>query len=1773
MAEQNNNKTRSLQDIKNYTFTKGMNDDASPEAQPADTYRAALNMVKESSEGDENFLTTEYSNAFRLKLPGKVLHSNLIKQLNQVVVFLHTNQIGLYDPNLNTYTTLYSDPALDFSIYLESVAFTKTECEDIVLIFWDGKNRVRNINVTKYLKEGAGSGNVEDLELFKTADTCINLRDVGFIENAAYNVDAGVYRPFIQYEDIDGNTTNFYIINENIPLIEDSINGTYEYLDGNESKILNKSIVLTFENVDTKYAFINVGFIKTVGGVSTSFIFKAQQPVASNLTVTYEGDTTFNQGIDLAEVLNKRAFYVSAKHGLIYNNKLLIAGVRGIKNIDYQPYANDITVKYVTGRINLSRTKGYKNPEHIIHHKSWMRDENYMLGIVLEFEDMSESPVFPLINKKYDNFPEFGQPGRPETDDTKLCCTDDRVYWKEVNTAKRTMYNHFAGDLSTTDFCSGTLTNDSNNIRSEGYLGYFESEETYPIILRCGGDPEEEKGYMYPVNIDPITKIVTPKNITLFKMPDSTIEPFHNNIVDNDAFTENKNRFDSKFDNLEIYPLGLKLENIQFPTLEETDGVKVTGYRVVYVRRDAFNKSIQDKGWFVEMFKNNFNNTDYIYPKHNVNSGAKWDYFSNIRDKTIETSSPIQDFVRQCGYGKHYDSGIMFYGGNTMSSQQGVNVNHVKIEQQYNTLGYYIDSIRGQNSDRYSTLGDNTYDPSTFLDKDGRLRSTAIQIYNLYNYGYDQQANGTLDRSRGFFNRTEDIYQFKNICTDNYSYVNDNVILNKILNSEYSLVNFYRESGFYLDFNKPTDLSFNKNYNDFYNINFTVISTTQVTITPDIPSLALGQTITITNLGTCTSNYVFGPIGRQFTVQSQNPTSDITTLQVVGAPFNVSDVGQSCNTIDFFVSTNRNFFNSDTSAKKCNCTTLFDNIVEAEISTTGLSLSSASSTDDILTNLPASITNYPDGTIFTLTDVGTIPPPPAPFPFNIGDQYKLNTSLNQLEKTQDFYTPTPTPLPITGLNFKFETDTWINQTFTVPAGGGFIVNYVNNFPPGSQITILNNPAAPLQNNNMFIVNSGSEILYIGTPGLFYGPLINGTSAVTISNLAIKVNLMPGSSDEYFFENYLDNKTAKNILNDCNNGYIYYGSIKNNLPRQYGSIDDMFFIDTGLKGCSDQNSLTGFYGDSYINTFSFLRTGVTGMLEDSIIDDNSMTWADKFDPKYTINNIIGTNNRSYLLALFLAQKPNVTLINTVTESDVNLDLRYEGPNFNEVYYPKLANGKYQLFSRRRNDFAEDCFLNAYFYELFCVDKNDNCTSSAAEFVEYNDAYRNFHDNIINLNNDYNELNGMRFNFFKPINKNYKTCDCDTEYDNRIAISTADNQSVGRLNYSKFLKNSFVTLPHKEGKITNLFKESQILYAHTTDNIWRLLTLESKLQADNNLVYLGTNDFLSAQQLELFASSEGYMGLQDKRFKFQNNTGYFFVDLKNQTLNLMSGGKLDAISTYGMNSFFKNQWNTYFNSYGASTNTNLPIIPQSNPDLSTVEIYFGYDYRHRRVLLTDKTNGFTISYYPEDKAFFSFHSYLPMAYIQNRDTFFTQTDNYDVYIHEDNFNSYRKFYGVNYPSMVDAVFTYHPLVYTTLNNVGMKIDAYKNVNGQLLLTTEPPTSLQVWTSRQHSGEVMLKTPVNADYMENVVLSNPPHTIINGIVYCNTLANYVLDDTLNFLNGDIFPVPNANVSFSKDWTQVDRLENNFFNYRVNIDNKDLENLKFILKFTVLNYNISMR
>ena len=75
----------------------------------------------------------------------------------------------------------------------------------------------------------------------------------------------------------------------------------------------------------------------------------------------------------------------------------------------------------------------------------------------------------------------------------------------------------------------------------------------------------------------------------------------------------------------------------------------------------------------------------------------------------------------------------------------------------------------------------------------------------MYNYGYVQTDNLIIDRTNGYKNRSL-FYNFKNICAENYSYVKDNVILNKILGYPDSRVDidnpFLADASSYLDFSE-----------------------------------------------------------------------------------------------------------------------------------------------------------------------------------------------------------------------------------------------------------------------------------------------------------------------------------------------------------------------------------------------------------------------------------------------------------------------------------------------------------------------------------------------------------------------------------------------------------------------------------------------------------------------------------------------------------------------------------------------------------------------------------------------------------------------------------------------------------------------------------------------------------------------------------------------------------------------------------------------------------
>jgi hypothetical protein len=89
--------------------------------------------------------------------------------------------------------------------------------------------------------------------------------------------------------------------------------------------------------------------------------------------------------------------YLSAWLIAQHQNRLMLGGVKQTRNINYQKFANEIKVNWITRKIKIdSGALGYKNPMNTYQHKSFMADEVYSLAVVVEFCDGTFSPAFHI---------------------------------------------------------------------------------------------------------------------------------------------------------------------------------------------------------------------------------------------------------------------------------------------------------------------------------------------------------------------------------------------------------------------------------------------------------------------------------------------------------------------------------------------------------------------------------------------------------------------------------------------------------------------------------------------------------------------------------------------------------------------------------------------------------------------------------------------------------------------------------------------------------------------------------------------------------------------------------------------------------------------------------------------------------------------------------------------------------------------------------------------------------------------------------------------------------------------------------------------------------------------------------------------------------------------------------------------------------------------------------------------------------------------------------
>ncbi len=240
---------------------------------------------------------------------------------------------------------------------------------------------------------------------------------------------------------------------------------------------------------------------------------------------------------------------------------------------------------------------------------------------------------------------------------------------------------------------------------------------------------------------------------------------------------------------------------------------------------------------------------------------------------------------------------------------------------------------------------------------------------------------------------------------------------------------------------------------------------------------------------------------------------------------------------------------------------------------------------------------------------------------------------------------------------------------------------------------------------------------------------------------------------------------------------------------------------------------------------------------------------------------------------------------------------------------------------------------------------------------------------------------------------------------------------------------------------------------------------------------------------------------------------------------------------------------------------------------------------RLISFDNTNYFenkswTLSYTFTAKSWTSYHSYLPSYYIYDRDVLIS-TNNNSLWKH--NTGSYQTFYEQYYPHIIDYVSVDNPTISSMYNYIEFITEAiandtekrYDTFNKIIAYNSYQSTGLQIIKS--------LESNLENDYLMQSVLNTKAQVIIkkvNKMWRINDLRDYVKDYNVPLFTSewnaikDMYYIDKIinddSIDFTKDWSQLQALEDRYLRVRLYFDDINNDNIKLITNFTLENKSV---
>ena len=271
----------------------------------------------------------------------------------------------------------------------------------------------------------------------------------------------------------------------------------------------------------------------------------------------------------------------------------------------------------------------------------------------------------------------------------------------------------------------------------------------------------------------------------------------------------------------------------------------------------------------------------------------------------------------------------------------------------------------------------------------------------------------------------------------------------------------------------------------------------------------------------------------------------------------------------------------------------------------------------------------------------------------------------------------------------------------------------------------------------------------------------------------------------------------------------------------------------------------------------------------------------------------------------------------------------------------------------------------------------------------------------VNKDIGVTSNQKVAYHLPISFNYCS-DCLGHYPNRLIFSEVNSQEQQSDAWRSYAPLNYQDIAAHRGQITAFDYTGGVLVVRCNRGVFLLQPDPQRIEMSGANLYLGNPQFLGVPAQEMATDASGYGGQQGRLASVVTPSGLFWYD---EGAGKVFGyaGQVTELSRNGMYNFFASKSGSTAGAY---------VQLSYDPYLERVLI-------HRREIVGEQVESFTVSYSLVSKSWLSFHAYNPLYMFYLNRSFYTSVDK-GLWLHNDMYN-FCTFYGKTYSFQVGLVYS--------------------------------------------------------------------------------------------------------------------------------------------------------